>query len=314
ISFFHGRGGSVSRGGAPLGRAIAAQPAGSIHGQMRITEQGEVVSSKFANKGTAQHNMELLASGIFMHTLKSHSEAELAPNDEIDAAVEELSNYAFEAYRELAETEGLVDYYNAASPVDELVKMNIGSRPARRFGANSLSDLRAIPWVFAWTQNRHLVTSWYGVGSVLKKFIEVHGDDADALLEKMFNESRIFRLIIDGVEKSLPLVDMDIAKAYACLVKDEPLRERIYDMFIAEYKLTRELVLRITGEKELLDRFPKFKRQFGRREEVLGKVGLLQVKLVERFRSRTDDKDKLNDLVPLLLSINCISAGLGSTG
>jgi phosphoenolpyruvate carboxylase len=314
ISFFHGRGGSVSRGGAPLGRAIAAQPAGSIHGQMRITEQGEVVSSKFANKGTAQHNMELLASGVFMHTLKSQSEAELAPNDEIDAAVEELSNFAFEAYRELAETEGLVDYYNAASPVDELVKMNIGSRPARRFGANSLSDLRAIPWVFAWTQNRHLVTSWYGVGSGLKKFIEVHGDDADALLEKMFNESRIFRLIIDGVEKSLPLVDMDIAKAYASLVMDESLRERIYDMFIAEYKLTRELVLRITGEKELLDRFPKFKRQFGRREEVLGKVGLLQVKLVERFRNRTDDKDKLNDLVPLLLSINCVSAGLGSTG
>ena len=314
ISFFHGRGGSVSRGGAPLGRAIAAQPAGSIHGQMRITEQGEVVSSKFANKGTAQHNMELLASGVFMHTLKSQSEAELAPNVEIDAAVEELSNYAFEAYRELAETEGLVDYYNAASPVDELVKMNIGSRPARRFGANSLSDLRAIPWVFAWTQNRHLVTSWYGVGGGLKRFIEVHGDGADALLEKMFNESRIFRLIIDGVEKSLPLVDMEIASAYASLVMDESLRGRIYDMFIAEYKLTRELVLRITGEKELLDRFPKFKRQFGRREEILGKVGLLQVKLVEKFRSQTNDKDKSNGLVPLLLSINCISAGLGSTG
>ena len=314
ISFFHGRGGSVSRGGAPLGRAIAAQPAGSIHGQMRITEQGEVVSSKFANKGTAQHNMELLASGVFMHTLKSQSEAELAPNVEIDAAVEELSNYAFEAYRELAETEGLVDYYNAASPVDELVKMNIGSRPAKRFGANSLSDLRAIPWVFAWTQNRHLVTSWYGVGGGLKRFIEVHGDGADALLEKMFNESRIFRLIIDGVEKSLPLVDMEIASAYASLVMDESLRGRIYDMFIAEYKLTRELVLRITGEKELLDRFPKFKRQFGRREEILGKVGLLQVKLVEKFRSQTNDKDKSNGLVPLLLSINCISAGLGSTG
>ena len=281
---------------------------------MRITEQGEVVSSKFANKGTAQHNMELLASSVFMHTLKSQSESALAPNIEIDAAVEELSNYAFEAYRELAETEGLVDYYNAASPVDELVKMNIGSRPARRFGANSLSDLRAIPWVFAWTQNRHLVTSWYGVGSGLKKFIEAHGDDADALLQKMFKESRIFRLIIDGVEKSLPLVNMDIAKGYASLVKDEALRERIFDMFMDEYDITRKLVLGITGEKELLDRFPKFKRQFERREEILEKVGLLQVKLVERFRKRTDEKGQLNDLVPLLLSINCISAGLGSTG
>ncbi len=314
ISFFHGRGGSVSRGGAPLGRAIAAQPAGSIHGQMRITEQGEVVSSKFANKGTAQHNMELLVSGVFMHTLKSQSETELVPNDEIDAAAEELSNFCFDAYKELAETEGLVDYYNAASPADELVKMNIGSRPARRFGVNSLSDLRAIPWVFAWTQNRHLVTSWYGVGSGLKKFIEAHGNDADTLLEKMFKESRIFRLIIDGVEKSLSQVNMEIAKAYASLVKDESLKERILDMFLDEYELTKKLTLRVTGEKELLDRFPKFKRQFGRREKILGKAGLLQVKLVERFRSREDEKDQSNDLVPLLLSINCISAGLGSTG
>ena len=314
ISFFHGRGGSVSRGGAPLGRAIAAQPAGSVHGQMRITEQGEVVSSKFANKGTAQYNMELLASSIFMHTLKSQSEEALAPNDEIDAAVEELSNYAFEAYRELAETEGLVDYYNAASPVEELVKMNIGSRPARRFGANSLSDLRAIPWVFAWTQNRHLVTSWYGVGSGLKKFIDAHGDDADALLKKMFNESRIFRLIVDEVEKSLPQVDMEISKAYAALVLDESLRKRVFDMFMEEYELTKELILRVTGEKELLDRFPKFKRKFERRKAILNKVGLLQVKLVERFRARTDDKNQLDDLVPLLLSINCVSAGLGWTG
>jgi phosphoenolpyruvate carboxylase len=281
---------------------------------MRITEQGEAVSSKFANKGTAQYNMELLASSIFMHTLQSQSEEALAPNDEIDAAVEELSNYAFEAYRDLAETEGLVDYYNAASPVEELVKMNIGSRPARRFGANSLSDLRAIPWVFAWTQNRHLVTSWYGVGSGLKKFIDAHGDNADALLKKMFNESRIFRLIVDEVEKSLPQVDMEISKAYAALVLDESLRKKVFDMFMEEYELTKELILRITGEQELLERFPKFKRQFGRRKAILNKVGLLQVKLVERFRTRTDDKNQLDDLVPLLLSINCVSAGLGWTG
>jgi len=214
----------------------------------------------------------------------------------------------------LAETEGLVDYYNAASPVEELVKMNIGSRPARRFGANSLSDLRAIPWVFAWTQNRHLVTSWYGVGSGLKKFIDAHGDDADALLKKMFNESRIFRLIVDEVEKSLPQVDMEISKAYAALVLDESLRKKVFDMFIEEYELTKELILRVTGEKDLLDRFPKFKRKFERRKAILNKVGLLQVKLVERFRTRADDKNQLDDLVPLLLSINCVSAGLGWTG
>jgi len=158
------------------------------------------------------------------------------------------------------------------------------------------------------------VTSWYGVGSGLKKFIDAHGDDADALLKKMFNESRIFRLIVDEVEKSLPQVDMEISKAYAALVLDESLRKRIFDMFKEEYELTKELILRVTGEKDLLDRFPKFKRKFERRKAILNKVGLLQVKLVERFRTRADDKNQLDDLVPLLLSINCVSAGLGWTG
>ncbi len=258
--------------------------------------------------------MELLASGVFVHTLKLQSEVELAPNDEIDVAIEELSNFSFDAYRRLIETEDLIDYYNAASPVKELAKMNIGSRPARRFGVNSLNDLRAIPWVFAWTQNRHLVTNWYGIGSGLKKFTEIHGEAADALLEKIFNQSRISRLIMDGVKKNLSQVDVSIARSYASLVLDELLREKIFSMFMDEYKLTKKYVLKIAGEKELLDRFPIFKRQFRRREEILNKVGLLQIKLIKRFRSRTGDKDQLDNLVSLLLSINCISSGIGYTG
>ena len=172
ISFFHGRGGSVSRGGAPTGIAVAAQPAGSVHGQMRITEQGEVVSSKYANEGTAQYQMELLSASVFQHTLRSLDEEQLKPNLDFDKAMESLSRLAFKKYRELAESNGLVDYYSAASPVEELAKMNIGSRPARRTGTKSLDDLRAIPWVFAWTQNRHLVPGWYGVGSAIKEFTD----------------------------------------------------------------------------------------------------------------------------------------------
>lgn len=314
ISFFHGRGGSVSRGGAPTGLAIAAQPAGSIHGQMRITEQGEVVSSKFANEGTAQYQMELLAASVFQHTLKSMEEEELKPRPDIDEAMEKISSLSFKKYRELAETDGLVDYYNAASPVEELAKMNIGSRPARRFGAKSLSDLRAIPWVFAWTQNRHIVTGWYGVGSALKSYIEEDGSDGETMLYKMFEESRLFRLIIDETEKTLSLVDLEVAESYSNLLEDKVIRDRIFSKIVDEYNLTKEMVLKITNEEKLCERFKRFSRKLSRRSPVLHQSGMEQVKLVNDFRNRGENDDLLEGLIPLLLSINCISAGLGWTG
>jgi phosphoenolpyruvate carboxylase len=314
IVFFHGRGGSVSRGGAPTGHAIAAQPAGSIHGQMRITEQGEVVSSKYANEGTAQYQMELLTASIFEHTLKSSNEDELKPEPEFDEAMEALSSMAFAHYRMLAETEGLVDYYNAASPVEELARMNIGSRPARRFGAKTLKDLRAIPWVFAWTQNRMMVPGWYGVGTALESFINVRGDDGREMLQQLFNKSRLFRLIIDEVEKTLSLVDLDVAQCYAGLVQDKKIRDKIFGMIQEEYDRTISMVLEITGEKELVTRFKRFKRKLDRRNTILQQAGVEQARLVKQFRARSESNSPLDDLIPLLLSINCVSAGLGWTG
>lgn len=314
ISFFHGRGGSVSRGGAPTGHAIAAQPLGSVQGRMRITEQGEVVSSKYANQGTAEYQMELLAASVFEHTIKSAHESD-TQKAEFDEVLDALSGMAYTAYRDLAEQEGLVDYYQAASPVEELALMNIGSRPARRFGAKSLSDLRAIPWVFAWTQNRHIVPGWYGVGTALESFIDVRGEEGKQLLKHMFEESRLFGLIIDEVEKTLTLVDMEVCRAYAALVPDEEIRQRIFGMIEAEYHKTCEMVLAITGETELATRFRKFSRRLGRRNPILNRVGLAQAHLVEHFRNRSEaQKHDLEDLIPLLLSINCVSSGLGWTG
>ncbi|MFT5134167.1 MAG: phosphoenolpyruvate carboxylase [Gammaproteobacteria bacterium] len=310
ISFFHGRGGSVSRGGAPTGRAIAAQPAGSVNGRMRLTEQGEVVSSKYANEGTAQYQMELLAASVFEHTLKSLNEAELKPNPEYDQAMEALSNIAFTSYRQFIETEGLVDYYNAASPVEELAMMKIGSRPAKRFGANSLDDLRAIPWVFAWTQNRHHLPAWYGIGTAIEGFIKVRGEEGEVLLKQMFEASRLFRLIMDEAEKSLAFVDLEVARSYAEQVDDIAIRSRIFNRIENEYQLTLAMVLNISGNKDLTERFPKFARKLKRRGQILNQVGKEQVELVQRFRK---SKNK-EDLLPLLLSINCISAGLGWTG
>jgi hypothetical protein len=165
IAFFHGRGGSVSRGGAPAGRAIAASPAGSIRGQFRVTEQGEVVSFKYANRGTAAYQIELLGASAVEHVLRSEREAALIPVHEFHEAMEALSGTAWSAYRKLMETPTMLDYLQQSSPLEELSMLNIGSRPARRTQARTLADLRAIPWVFAWTQNRHMLSGWYGVGS-----------------------------------------------------------------------------------------------------------------------------------------------------
>jgi phosphoenolpyruvate carboxylase len=314
IAFFHGRGGSVSRGGAPTGRAIAAQPAGSINGRMRITEQGEVVSFKYANRGTAQYQIELLAASVVEHSLKSEREKALLPTAEFDEAMEALSGAAQASYRQLVDHPDLLAYYQAASPLEEISLLNMGSRPARRFGARSLSDLRAIPWVFAWSQNRHFIPGWYGVGSGILTFLQVRGQRGSALLDRMFTESRLFRLIVDEVEKTLTYVDLDIAREYADLVPDSGVRTSILSMVEEEYQRTVEAVLRISGGKELVERYPRFRRRLARRLPTINQVSRQQIELLRRFRESGGDKTQEEQLSALLLSINCIAAGFGATG
>ncbi|MEO0422333.1 MAG: phosphoenolpyruvate carboxylase [Pseudomonadota bacterium] len=316
VAFFHGRGGSVGRGGAPTGRAIAAQPAGSVGGRLRLTEQGEVVSFKFANKGTALYNMELLAESVLEHTVKSEHESALKPNDELNAAMDSLSEFCYQAYRRLIEHPGLVQYYAAASPVEELSLLNMGSRPARRFGATSLSDLRAIPWVFAWTQNRHIVPGWYGFGSGIEAFIrERGGEEARTTLRRMFAQSRLFRLVIDEVEKTLLQVDLEIAEGYSRLVPDEQVRSEIFGMITSEYELTVRHVQAISNSEALASRFPRFRRKLSRRSEAIKQIGYEQISLIKEFRgSSSNGEQRLEELVPLLLSINCIATALGWTG
>lgn len=318
ISFFHGRGGSVSRGGAPTGRAIAAQPDGSIGGRMRVTEQGEVVSFKYANRGTAIYNLELLTASVFEHTLKSGREAVLNLADENRQALDTLSQLSCEAYRHLSQHPGLVDYYREASPVEELTLLNIGSRPARRTGAKTLSDLRAIPWVFAWTQNRHMVPGWFGFGSALSEFRSANGAAGDRLLRQMYEQVRLFRLICDEVEKSLTLVDHEVVDAYANLVANTTTRDEILGMVRTELEKTEGMVRWINGNQEFGTRFPRHRRSLLRRKPILRQIGMEQVALLERFRDRRasgeDDAKLAETLVPLLLSINCIAAGLGWTG
>jgi phosphoenolpyruvate carboxylase len=311
ISFFHGRGGSVSRGGAPTGRAIAAQPAGTVGGRMRVTEQGEVVSSKFANKGTALYHLEVLTASVLVHTLKSPSEKELKYNPAHQAAVEEIAASSFNAYRKLAEDPHLIDYFQAASPVEELAHLKIGSRPARRFGAKGIQDLRAIPWVFAWSQNRHLVTGWFGLGMAIERYLDTHGNDGLTLLKEMFVKSRGFRLAIDEVEKSLYLADMEIAELYCGLVASRPDAERIYGLIRDEHWRTSKLVLRLSGAAHVAERFPGFRRRFDRVRPMIDQANRWQVQYLREAR---DGHRSEKALVPLLMTMNCIAAGLGWTG
>jgi phosphoenolpyruvate carboxylase len=315
IAFFHGRGGSVSRGGAPTGRAIAAQPLGTVNGRLRITEQGEVVSSKFANRGSALYQLELLASSVLAHTLKSPREAAQRGGAEKEEVLEALAGLSLASYCKLIEQPGLIDYFNAASPVEELALLKLGSRPARRFGAKALGDLRAIPWVFAWSQNRHLITGWYGMGTAIEAYTKVQGSGTLDLLQEMFATSRFFRLVIDEAEKTLCLADMEIATTYASLVPDVEARERILGMIRQEYARTVQHVLAITGETELARRFPAFRRRFDHVRPLIDRTNRWQVEYLAEFRAAPEASEKREEvLAPLLMSMNCIAGGLGWTG
>ncbi len=314
IAFFHGRGGSVSRGGIPAGRAIAAQPAGSIRGRFRLTEQGEVVSLKYANRGTAAYQVELLAASVLEHALKSEREHELEPVPEFDDAMEALAGAARAAYLRLAAHPGLVAYLQAASPLEEISLLNIGSRPARRFGARTLAELRAIPWVFAWSQNRHIITGWFGLGSGLAAFRKVRGAAGDLLLARMFRESRLFRLVVDEAEKTLAVVDLEIARLYAELVPDATLRDEIFELVRDEYVRTCEMVRVVTGESAIADRFPEFRARLAHRLPTVNQVSREQIELLRRFRAAAEGPEKEAIKAPLLLSINCVASGLGATG
>ncbi len=305
--FFHGRGGSVSRGGAPTGRAIAAQPVGTVAGRLRLTEQGEVVSSRYANRGTAVAQLELLASSVLSHLPVRVQPA--ADPEHIDA-LEALSGLSQTAYVGLLAMPGFIDYFQQASPVEELAMLKIGSRPARRFGAKSLADLRAIPWVFAWSQNRHMITGWFGFGSAVAAFRQVRGGDGDRLLAAMFARHRLFRLMVDEVEKSLMLVDMEIAAAYAGLVADPAVRDSVLGRIRAEHALALTALRDLTAEPHPGARFPLMQERCRTLRPQLDRINRLQIALLHRARTEPGAQTT----VPLMQTMNTIATGLGWTG
>ncbi len=307
-TFFHGRGGSVSRGGAPTHRAIEAQPPGTVGDCIRLTEQGEIVSARYANRGSAAAHLELLLSSTLSHRLKKPTRQ---ANAEYDNVMEALSGLSQTAYTALVHSDGFLDYFQQASPVEELAKLKIGSRPAKRFGANTLDDLRAIPWVFSWTQNRHLITGWYGFGSAVESFHSIRGDNGISLLQEMFRRSDFFRLVVDETEKTLFQTDLGIAHGYSSLVEDYNVRDTIFRKISEEYERSVQAVTLITGEPPLASRFPEFRYQFDRYAKDLDRIHLLQIELLRDARR---DGEDTTVTIPLLQSMHCISSALGWTG
>jgi phosphoenolpyruvate carboxylase len=247
---------------------------------------------------------------VVEHVLRSPRETALVPVHEFQEAMEALSGIAWSAYRQLMELPTMLTYLQCSSPLEELSLLNIGSRPARRTQAKTLADLRAIPWVFAWTQNRHLLSGWYGVGSGLKAFLDVRKERGLDLLKRMFRDARLFRLILDDVERTLLQVDLSIAAEYAGLIEDASVREPIFSRISTEFALTCEMILRISGDSAIAERFPQYRRRLDRRLKTINVVSREQVHLLRSHRSESNEEVR----TALLMSINCAAAGLGATG
>jgi phosphoenolpyruvate carboxylase len=315
LRLFHGRGGSVGRGGGPSFQAILAQPKGAVDGQIRLTEQGEVIAAKYGNPEVGKRNLEVLVSATLVATAEPAAAEPLEPG--FPVVLGELSDAAYAAYRDLVyETPGFEDYFWQSTVISEISSLNLGSRPASRAKGRSIEDLRAIPWVFSWAQCRVMLPGWYGFGTAVEAIVAKRGYRGMRLLQSMFQEWPVFSTLLLNMDMVLAKADMRIAARYAGLVEDSALRERIFPRIEAEYHRTCAQLLAITGQRSLLDRNPVMRRSITNRFPYLDPLNHVQVEMLRRFRAGDGLDAEMKERVRrgVHISINGIAAALRNSG
>jgi phosphoenolpyruvate carboxylase len=318
LRLFHGRGGTVGRGGGPSYQAILAQPPGTVRGQLRLTEQGEVIASKYTNPDIGRRNLETLVAATLEATLLQVDEP--APEAFLNAAAA-LSEASMGAYRALVyETPGFGAYFFGSTPIREIAELNIGSRPASRTGSQKIEDLRAIPWGFSWGQCRLTLPGWYGFGTAVQAFVGAGPDGKDMAgdaeqrweaLRAMYREWPFFRTLLSNLDMVLAKSDLALASRYAELVDDSALRQRVFATIQAEWRRTAQALSRITGDEERLARNPVLARSISHRFPYLDPLHHVQVELMQRYREGRGDAVVKTGIH---ISINGIAAGLRNSG
>jgi phosphoenolpyruvate carboxylase len=311
---FHGRGGTVGRGGGPTHEAILAQPPDTVHGQIKFTEQGEVLSYRYANPETARYELTMGISGLIKASRCLIEEPDHDRRDYL-GIMDELARYGGDAYRGLVcETEGALDYFYQVTPLDGISLLNIGSRPSHRKKADrSLGSIRAIPWVFGWAQSRHTLPAWFSIGQAIERW---RGNDLERLakLQKMYQEWPFFRALLSNTQMALFKAEMHIAHEYLRLAQDPSRAEQIYRRIAEEYERTVTQVMNVAGLHGLMEETPELQVSLARRNIYLDPLNHIQVSLLERYRGAEDPEDREQWLDPLLRSINAIAAGMRNTG
>jgi phosphoenolpyruvate carboxylase len=328
LRFFHGRGGAIGRGGGPANRAIGAQPAGTLNGRLKVTEQGEIIFARYANPAIAHRHLEQVTNAVFRATLSPKVRAGRGDLEEARVAImEQVNETALKSYRQLVyENPRFRDYFLEASPISELSRLNMASRPVSRGVGTKISDLRAIPWVFSWTQNRHYLPGWYGAGAGFQKALYGEsGSEPDPervkTFQAMYREWPFFTTLLDNAQRSLGAADLNIARLYSSLVDDEAVRDEIFGEIEAEYRRLVDAILLITGQDAILDTIPVLQRSIRLRNPYVDPLSFVQVSLLKRQRAECgpsvidEDRDRCDQMMDIILhSINGIAAGVQTTG
>ncbi|GGG07442.1 phosphoenolpyruvate carboxylase [Paenibacillus abyssi] len=316
LKFFHGRGGALGRGGMPLNRSILAQPPHTIGGGIKITEQGEVLSSRYSMQGIAYRSLEqatwaLITAARFAKFPSQEPEAEA----QWDRIAKGISETAQKKYQDLIFRDpDFLTFFKESTPLTEIGELNIGSRPSKRKNSDRFEDLRAIPWVFAWTQSRYLLPAWYAAGTAMRSYVD-GSEERMETLKQMYAGFPFFRSLIDNLQMALAKADLQIAKEYAAMVKDDTIRTRIFGQIEEEYTLTSSMILQITGQNEILDNVPVIQESIRLRNPYVDPLSYMQVQLLSELRElRAQDGDDTELLREVLLTINGIAAGLRNTG